>query len=65
MSRAEKICRAFEDLLDCCEEIKDSGKCGSECPMKTLCLEENDGLTIADLIHTEIVTDFIEYAENA
>lgn len=62
MTRAQKICKAFEDLLDCCQEIKDSEKC-DECPMKVLCFEDNDVITVADLLHTEIVTEFIEYAE--
>lgn len=66
MTRAEKICKAFEDLLDCCQEIKESEKCDG-CPMKRdyLCLEDNDVITVADLLHTEIVTELIEYAERA
>ena len=61
--KAKKICDAIEVLLDACCEIKDQGKCGSKCPMKTLCLEETTFLEVADLLHSEKVEAFIKKAE--
>ncbi len=63
MTRAEKICRAIEHLWDCCEEIKENGRCGSGCPMHTTCLDETSFVEVADLIYEENVTNFIRYAE--
>lgn len=63
MSKAEKIVKALEDLYNCCIEIKDCGRC-DDCPMKSLCLEDNDVITVADLLSTETVTEFIKFAED-
>ena len=64
MSKAEKICKALEDMWMCCEEIRNSGKCDN-CPMKYLCLMDTPLVEVADLLSSETATEFIEYAENA
>ncbi len=64
MKRAKEICDAIEVLLDACCEIKDQGKCNSrECPMFSLCFEENSFIEVADLLYSEKVEEMLKVAD--
>ena len=66
MSRENKIVHALEDMLSCCQRMKEYGRCNSDdCPMSGLCLEDTSFLEVADLLYSERVKEFIEAAENA
>lgn len=62
MTRAEKICKALEDLWMCCEEIRNTSCCG-DCPLKYTCLMDTPLVEVADLLSSKSIDEFIEYAE--
>lgn len=66
MAVENKIVKAIEELMACCEKMKEADMCNSDsCPMHNLCLEDTSFIEVADLLHSEKVREFINAAENA
>lgn len=67
MSVASKTVKCLDEKVQCCEAIKDSGKCRTDyCPLwSAYCLEDTDFSTIAYEVDEKQWSDFVEAAEKA
>lgn len=64
MSIASRLPKALDELMMCCEQMKEYGRCnGDDCPMNTFCLEETDFATIAYEVTKEKWEEFIKAAD--
>lgn len=61
---AKDISNALQYISEVCFSIKDSGGCDG-CPMKYVCLEEEDVIVVADLMSTDSWQEFLDYEDEA
>ena len=60
---AKEIVKAFDLIGTACAEIKDHDRC-EDCPLHSLCLEEECAMEFADLVNASLWDEFLDFADN-